>query len=62
MKEKIKGIGEAEVKSWKKSGVTVEEFVSFYGAGNKTIVNYIAREYEQKLEDNWIVFTISEMK
>jgi len=61
-KAKIKGIAEDYVKKWPGSGVTVEEYLGFFEQLLLQITKYLGLEYKQRIEGDWIVFTVSEKK
>lgn len=43
-----------------KSGVTLEEYVSFFNEIYKAITEYLGFKYKEKFEAGWITFTITE--
>ena len=51
---------EATVKAYARTGVTIEEVDACFGKVWETIANYLGLEYKQKVEGDWIVFTITE--
>ncbi len=43
-------------------GVTVEEYASYLGKFSEMLADYVGLDYKQKLEGDWIVFTVTEKK
>ena len=61
-KAKVKGVGEKYVTGWTDSGVTLNEYYDCWGQMMTQIAKSLGLEYEQKVEDDWIVFTVTEKK
>jgi hypothetical protein len=61
-KAKIKGIGEKYVTEWSEAGVTLNEYYDCWEQLMMSITNYLSLEYKQKVEGDWIVFTVKEKK
>ncbi len=61
-KAKIKGIGEKTVTEWSEAGVTLTEYYDCWEQVMMSITNYLNLEYKQKVEGDWIVFTVKEKK
>lgn len=47
------------LKYWTDPGVTVEEYVRYWGKYWSASAEYIGMEYKQKFEEDWVYFTIS---
>ena len=51
---------DSQAKFWcKKSGITLEEYVSFFNEVYKAITEYLGFKYTEKFDAGWIIFTIS---
>jgi len=61
-KAKIKGAGEKYVTSWTDPGVTLEEYYDCLGQVMTQIAGSLGLEYKQKVEGDWVVFTVTEKK
>lgn len=61
-KAKIKGIGEKYVTGWPEAGVTLNEYYNCMGQLMNQITKSLGLEYKQKVEGDWIVFTVKEKK
>lgn len=61
-KAKIKGIGEKYVTKWSEAGVTLNEYYDCWEQLMMPITNYLGLEYKQKVEGDWMVFTVTEKK
>lgn len=47
------------LKSWTEPGVTVEEYVRYWGKYWSVSAEKIGMEYKQKFEEDWVYFTVS---
>ncbi|HDZ25968.1 hypothetical protein LCGC14_0447590 [marine sediment metagenome] len=61
-KAKIKGIGEKYITEGSEAGVTLNEYYDCWEQLMMPITNYLGLEYKQKIEGDWIVFTVKEKK
>ncbi len=61
-KAKIKGIGEKYITEGSEAGVTINEYYDCWEQVIMPITNYLGLEYKQKVEGDWIVFTVTEKK
>jgi len=59
---KIKGFAEGAVKAWTEPGVTIEDYFRCYEQLMVAITDYLGLEYKQKVEGDWIYFTVTEKK
>ena len=60
VKAKMTVYGETYIKAFADLGVTVEEYASYLGKFSEMLADYVGLEYKQKLEGDWIVFTVTE--
>ena len=62
VKAKMTVYGETHIKALADLGVTVEEYARYYGKYAEILADSLGLEYQQKLEGDWIVFTVTEQK
>jgi hypothetical protein len=62
VKAKMTVYGVTHIKAFADLGVTVEEYASYLGKFSEMLADYVGLEYKQKLEGDWIVFTVTEKK
>jgi hypothetical protein len=55
-KARMKGMGESRLGN---SGITVEEYFDCWDQAIKQITDHLGLSYEQKLEGDWVVFTVT---
>ena len=60
VKARMNRMGEAVVKAYSETGVTLEEYDRCFGKTWETIANYLGLDYKQNVEGEWIVFTVTE--
>jgi hypothetical protein len=61
-KAKIKGVGESYIESGSEIGATKDDLYDCWNGVLKEIADYLGLIYEQKIEGDWIVFTVTEKK
>lgn len=62
IKARMKGFGENDVSDWPEPGVTVDDYIRFFEKKWEAIANYLGLEYKQKVEGEWLVFTVTKKK
>lgn len=53
--------GKSWMSTFEESGVTDDEYIRFIGAMFSSMAEYLGFNYNQKFEQDWIYFTVSEM-
>jgi hypothetical protein len=59
VKAKMNVYGENNINTFTAMGVSVEEYANYYGKYSEILADYLGLEYKQKLEGDWIVFTVT---
>ncbi|MCX6029174.1 MAG: hypothetical protein NT169_07700 [Chloroflexi bacterium] len=59
---KMKGFGENDVRHWLEPGVTVDDYLRFFDRKWIAIADHLGLEYKQRVEGDWIVFTVTEKR
>ena len=59
---RMKGFGTEDVKLWAESGVTVDDYVRFFGKKWEAIAKSLGVEYKQRVEGDWTYITASEKR
>jgi hypothetical protein len=62
VKAKMTVYGETYIRALADLGVTIDEYASYYGKYTEILADSLGLEYKQKLEGDWIVFTVTEKK
>ena len=55
---KMNIFGEKYIETYAESGVTRQEYIRFLGTMLSGMAEFMGFQYKQKIEDDWIYFTI----
>ncbi len=60
VKAKMTVYGETHIEAFEDLGATVEEYASYYGKNFEVLADCLGLDYEQTLEGDWIIFTVTD--
>jgi hypothetical protein len=59
VKARMKGFGEIKVGNRRRHEISAEDYIRFFGKKWETISDHLELEYKQKVDGDWIIFTVS---
>jgi hypothetical protein len=57
---RMKGFGEEWIRRRPRCEITVDDYIRFFAKKWIAIADYLGLEYSQRVEDDWVIFTVSE--
>ena len=57
---RMKGFGEDSIRRRPRHEITVDEYIEFFARKWIAIAEYLGLEYSQRVEGEWVVFTVTD--
>jgi hypothetical protein len=59
---RMRGFGEDSIRRRPRCEITVDDYIRFFAKKWIAIANYLGLEYSQRVEGDWVIFTVTESK